>query len=138
MPDDFTLRVGHALRQAVEFAVVPVHLAAVAVAVDAGQRLVAVFLVQILGAALRLVGTVLADHLQAVPVEQGGLRLAVVRVEGFPGTAPQCVVTVFGTLVAAVAVEGDGGQALLGVVYFKYLLLLLLFDLIGTLHNYQQ
>ena len=116
MPDHLALRVGHVLRQVVEFAVVPVNFTAVAVAVDAGQRLVAVFLVQILGAALRLVGTVLADHLQAVPVEQGGLRLAVVRVEGFPGTAPERVVTVFGALMAAVAVEGDGGQAVLGVI----------------------
>ncbi|MBH1929750.1 hypothetical protein PJX95_10645 [Serratia rubidaea] len=96
------------------------------------------FAVQVLGAALRLVGIVFTHHLQAVPVEQGGLWLAVVRVEGFPGTASQRVVTVFGTLVAAVVVEGDGDQALLGVVFFKYLLLLLLFDLIGILHNYQQ
>ena len=116
MPDDFTLRVGHALRQAVELTVVPVHLAAVAVTVDAGQRLVAVFPVEILGAALRLVGIVFTHHLQAVPVEQGGLRLAVVRVEGFPGAASQRIVTVFGALMAAVAVEGDGGQAVFGVV----------------------
>ncbi|MCR1000759.1 hypothetical protein [Serratia rubidaea] len=92
---------------------VPVHLTAVAVTVDSGQRLVAVFPVQILGAALRLVGIVFTHHLQAVPVEQGGLRLAVVRVKDFPGAASQRVVTVFGTLVAAVAVEGDGGQVVI-------------------------
>ncbi|AML57956.1 hypothetical protein AXX16_2255 [Serratia rubidaea] len=48
------------------------------------------------------------------------------------------MVTVFGALMAAVAVEGDGGQAVFGVVFFKCLLLLPLFDLIGIRHNYQQ
>ncbi len=53
-PDGLAVRVRHPLRQAVEFGVVPVNFTVVENAVDARQRLVAAFGVNVLNVVVRL------------------------------------------------------------------------------------
>jgi len=66
-PDGVAVAVGHAVRQAVQFRVVPEDIRVLTVAVDARQRLIAVFGVDILHRRVRVTVAGFSDHLQAGP-----------------------------------------------------------------------
>ncbi len=77
-PDSLAVRVGHPLRQAVESGVVPVNLTVVENTVDARQRLVTAFDVDVLNVMVRLAVALFAGELQTLPVEADGFQLRVV------------------------------------------------------------
>ena len=105
-PDGVAVAVGHAVRQAVEFRMVPEDVRVLTVAVDARQRFIAVFGVDILHRRVRVTVAGFAHHLQAGP--------GVLRALRFPGmtsphlflrAAAQRVVAVFGFCELRVAIN---------------------------------
>ena len=66
-PDGVAVAVGHAVRQAVQFRVIPEDVCVLTVAVDARQRLIAVFGVDILHRCVRVAVAGFPHHLQAGP-----------------------------------------------------------------------
>ena len=116
-PDDVAVAVGHAVRQAVQFRVIPEDIRVLTVAVDACQRFIAVFGVDILHRRVRVTVAGFIHHLQA---GQG-----ILRAFRFPGiaspnlflrTAAWRVVAVFGSGVFRVALNSDLADAVLVVV----------------------
>ena len=105
-PDGVAAAVGHTVRQAVEFRVVPEDVRMLTVAIDARQRFIAVFGVDILHRRVRVTVAGFAHHLQAGP--------GVLRALRFPGmtsphlflrAAAQRVVAVFGFCELRVAIN---------------------------------
>ena len=75
-PDGVAVAVGHAVRQAVQFRVVPEYVRMLTVAVDPRQRFIAVFGIDILHRRVRVAVAGFTQHLQAGPGVLRAFRFA--------------------------------------------------------------
>ena len=116
-PDGVAVAVGHAVRQAIQFRVVPEDVRMFTVAVDARQRFIAVFGVDILHRRVRVAVAGFAHNLQAGPGVLRAFRFAgMASPHLFLGAAAQGVVAVLCFCELRVAVDFHPADAVLVIV----------------------
>ena len=116
-PDGVAVAVGHAVRQAVQFRVIPEDIRVLTVAVDARQRFIAVFGVDILHRRVRVTVAGFTHHLQAGPGVLRAFRFTgMASPHLFLRTAAWRVVAVFCFCELRVTVDFHPADAVLVVI----------------------